>query len=291
MTTVGKGRVIAGKDVEGALEVLGVRADVELVNPPVDARIPFVHRQLDAGDIYFVSNRNNRPEQVEARFRVSGKAPQIWRADTGAMVASSYRLEAGETVVPLSFEAEESYFVVFLEPASAPSLTVPETRLASVGTVQGPWQVSFQEGRGAPASADLHSLIPLSEHTDSGIRYFSGVATYTTHFSSPPGFSIGEPLLLDLGQVGDLAQVWVNGQQLGTLWHAPFRIDIGGAVKVGDNQLEIRVANRWVNRLIGDAQPGVEKITYTVMPMYDADAPLTLSGLIGQVQLLETSGP
>jgi len=286
-TMVGRGRVIAGKNVEAALGMLGVAPDLQFIDPPAGMAIPFVHRRLENGEIYFLSNRNNRPEKIEARFRVSGKAPQIWRADYGTIEPASYRFEGDETVVPLSFDAEESYFVVFLEEATDPSRIVTESNPIPVATLDGPWKVSFEAGRGAPESATLSSLAPLNENTDSGIRYFSGVATYTTTFSLPPGYQLGKPLLLDLGKVGDLAQVWLNGLQIATLWHEPFRTDISAAVKKGDNQLEIRVANRWVNRLIGDAQPDAEKVTYTVMPMYDAQAPLLPSGLIGPVQLLQ----
>jgi hypothetical protein len=96
----------------------------------------------------------------------------------------------------------------------------------------------------------------------------------------------GQPLLLDLGQVGDLAEVSVNGTKVGAVWHAPFRLDIGGAVRAGTNQLTVKVANRWINRLIGDAQPGATKTTFVTIPTYSADAPLRPSGLIGPVRLL-----
>jgi hypothetical protein len=98
-------------------------------------------------------------------------------------------------------------------------------------------------------------------------------------------------LWLDLGKVGDLAEVWVNGRQVGTVWHAPYRIDIGSAVKPGSNELEVRVANVWVNRLIGDAQPGATKITFTAAPTYKPDAPLRPSGLIGPVTLQAAKAP
>lgn len=73
---------------------------------------------------------------------------------------------------------------------------------------------------------------------------------------------------------------------MGTAWHAPFWLDIGGAVKPGTNKLEVRVANLWISRLIGDAQAGAKKVTWTALPTYRADAPLRPSGLIGPVTLL-----
>jgi len=78
----------------------------------------------------------------------------------------------------------------------------------------------------------------------------------------------------------------VNGQKVGTAWREPFRVDISKQVQPGRNTLEIRVANLWVNRLIGDAQPDAQKITWTSTPVYLASAPLRESGLIGPVRLL-----
>jgi hypothetical protein len=83
-----------------------------------------------------------------------------------------------------------------------------------------------------------------------------------------------------------VAEVRVNGQLVGTAWKAPYRIDIGQAVRPGRNELEIRVANLWVNRLIGDAQPGASKVTFTTLPTYKPDAPLRPSGLMGPVTLM-----
>ena len=74
----------------------------------------------------------------------------------------------------------------------------------------------------------------------------------------------------------------------GTAWHAPYRVDIGAVTRRGRNQLEIRVANLWVNRMIGDAQPNATAVTWTGLSAYKADAPLLPSGLIGPVRLLGT---
>ena len=92
-------------------------------------------------------------------------------------------------------------------------------------------------------------------------------------------------MTLDLGQVGDLAEVRVNGRMVGTVWHAPYRLDISAATRPGTNRIEVRVANVWVNRLIGDAQPGAKPITWTAMPSYKPDAPLRPAGLIGPVTI------
>ena len=86
-------------------------------------------------------------------------------------------------------------------------------------------------------------------------------------------------------RIGDVAEVRVNGKPVGTAWHAPYRLNIGDAVKRGSNRLEVRVANVWVNRLIGDVQPGAQKVAFVAAPTYKPDAPLRPSGLIGPVTL------
>jgi len=81
--------------------------------------------------------------------------------------------------------------------------------------------------------------------------------------------------------------VIVNGKSLGIVWKQPFRVDVTNALKAGDNKIEIKVTDLWVNRLIGDAQPGVtNKITYTTMPFYQANSKLLPAGLLGPVKLV-----
>ena len=285
-TRVGKGRVFAGQDVESALASIGTMPDFEISRSQPDTEILFVHRRIDGSDIYYVDNRRNRPEHVEISFRVAGKAPEIWRADSGLIEPASYRIVGGRTEVPLTFGPEESYFVVFRTPAKTASRAIPRKEPIPLATIAGPWTVQFEPGRGAPGSVTLNQLKSLSESSNTGVRYFSGVAAYSTSFDVPTQYRAGGPLLIDLGRVGDVAEVRVNGKSVGTPWHAPYRADIGSAVRPGRNQLEVRVANLWVNRLIGDAQPGAAKIAYTTIPTFKADAPLRPSGLIGPVLLL-----
>jgi hypothetical protein len=182
-------------------------------------------------------------------------------------------------------DAEESFFVIFRKPATRASLTVSRPTLHGVAELSGSWGVAFQSGRGAPETIRLPALGSLSEQSDPAIKYFSGVATYTRSFQWPKGIQAGTPVIIDLGRVGDVAEVRVNGQLAGTLWKAPWRLDVESLVHAGSNALDVRVADLWVNRLIGDAQPGARKITYTSMPAYKADAPLRPSGLLGPVTL------
>jgi hypothetical protein len=175
--------------------------------------------------------------------------------------------------------------VVFRNPATASEAMVLPRSPRAVLALEGAWNVTFQQGRGAPAGTTLPKLQPLNENADAGIRHFAGVATYAKDFAAPKGWKAGQPLWLNLGELREVAQVAVNGKDVGTAWHAPYRLDVSGAVKAGKNHIEVRVANLWINRLIGDAQKGAQKVAFTTMPTYRADAPLRASGLIGPVVL------
>ena len=286
VTQVGKGRVIASRDIESALARISVAPDFRYSGAGEGAAIPFVHRKLADGDSYFLVNQGDHPETIEARFRVTGKAPELWRAETGASEALSYRIENGETIVPLMLAGEESVHIVFRRPAVADALAIKKLVPVERGRIDGPWRGAFQPGRGAPASATLSKLAPLDENAEPGIKYFSGIATYSQSFTTPRGWKAGQPLWLDLGEAREVAEVLVNGKSAGYAWHAPYRVDIARAAKPGRNRIEVRVANLWVNRLIGDRQPGAQKVTWTAQPTYTATAPLRRSGLIGPVTLL-----
>lgn len=277
--------VVSTDDLGAGLATAGITPDFGFTGGSAESDIPFLHRRLsDGGDLYFVVNRRNRSEAIEARFRVTGYAPEFWDAVSGTSRPLSYRQEDNYTVIPLSLEAEGSGFVVFRQKTNERSRTIKDRSYRLAGKVEGPWQVRFQPGRGAPDGIAILQLKPLNEHDDFGIRHFSGVASYTTRFDRPE--QKDQPLWLDLGQIGDVAQVLVNGQLAGTSWWTPNRLEIGRFMVDGSNTLEVRVANLWVNRLIGDQQPDAAKVTFTAAPTYRADTTLRPAGLIGPVMLL-----
>ncbi len=289
--TFGKGKVYAGQTLAQAMPKLQVLPDFEFTRPEADTNLLFVHRKVADGDVYWVNSRNNRAQTVDATFRVTGKAAELWHADTGQIEPASYRTANGRTIVPLRLTPYDAVFVVFRKAAAAPSRLLP-TRVETVlTTAAGPWDVSFQPNRGAPAKVTLDKLGSWSESADSGVKYFAGTGTYSKALQAPASwFKAGAQLWLDLGDVKNLAEVSVNGKALGIVWRAPFRVDVTGALKPGANTLEIKVTNLWVNRLIGDEQPGVaKKYTYTTQQFYRADSPLLPSGLIGPVQLVRSA--
>jgi hypothetical protein len=289
---VGKGKVYGGQTIAAALSAMNVAPDFEYAKPQPDSSLLFVHRKVSDGEIYWVDNRSPRAETVDATFRVQGKAAEFWNAETGNAVAASYKTVQGRTTVPLKLRPYEAVFVVFRKPASGASRTVPTPVETVAATMEGPWEVSFQPERGAPAKATFDKLASWSESADAGVKYFSGIGTYARTVDAPAAwFKPGEKLWLELGDVKNLAEVTVNGKALGVAWLPPFRVDVTGALKPGANTVEIKVANLWVNRLVGDAQPNTaKKYTYTTQPFYRADSPLLPSGLLGPVRVVRIGG-
>jgi hypothetical protein len=155
--------------------------------------------------------------------------------------------------------------------------------------VDGPWTVAFQPDRGAPASITLDKLTPWNESSDKGVKYYSGEGTYTKTLQAPADwFKKGANVWIDLGDVKNLAMVTVNGKEVGTVWHAPYRVDATGALKPGANEVSVKVINAWVNRLIGDKQPDVTtKYTFSTWNTYKPDSPLQASGLLGPVSIVQ----
>lgn len=287
LQTINKGKIYANMSAAEALKALNITPDFSYKKPQENTNLLYVHRTTTEGEIYWVNNRNDRAENLDAIFRVEGKEAEIWHPETGKTEPASYTIKNGQTIVPLHLEPNDAVFVVFRKNAEGLSRMIPTKTETQVSAINGPWEVSFQADRGAPAKATFETLLSWSENKDSGIKYFSGTGSYTKTVDAPESwFKSGEQLWLDLGEVKNLAEVFVNGKSLGIVWKRPFRIDLSGAMKSGKNTLEVKVTNLWVNRLIGDQQPDVEKkITYTTMPFYQANSPLLSSGLIGPVSI------
>ena len=284
---VGKGTVYAGQRVGDALAALQVKPDFDYPKGGGDGDVEFVHRKLADGDIYFVDNRSDRGVMFDATFRVAGRQPELWHAETGGAEPVSFKVVDGRTTIPLRLEPWGTVFVVFGRRTTEVAHVVVPVNEANLATVGGTWKVSFEPGRGAPASIAMNELADWSRSADAGVKYFSGLATYTNTVQvAPEWLKRDARLWLDLGDVRNLAVLSVNGQEIGAVWHAPYRLDVTSALKAGTNEIQVRVANAWVNRLIGDEQPGATKLTFTDVKPYKANSPLQPSGLLGPVTVV-----
>ncbi len=285
------------------LQGMGVPQDFTATGP-----VRYGHRRTEDRDVYFVSNRTGDPIKVDCRFRVGQGRPQLWDPVTGEQrPLPQFERADGLTVIPMEFDAFQSFFVVFSEqnakPRSNTARNFPEPK--KVQELAGAWEVAFDPRWGGPALPVVFGhLADWTDHADPGIRYYSGAAVYRKVFDLPEPRTLNR-VFLSLGTVRDMARVSLNGKDLGVVWCAPWRVEVTGALKAGDNHLEIEVVNRWPNRLIGDQQPadanartlksaegflgGQEfktgRYTFSTHHPYHAQSPLLPSGLLGPVTL------
>jgi len=217
----------------------------------------FIHRQTDDEHLYFVSNRTAEFQDIDCTFRVTGLKPALWHPETGRCRAlPRYTSGKDTTTIPLRFAPFESYFVVFgqqVENVDPAGQNFPIWTTAA--TLEGPWSVSFDPAWGGPSDIEFPTLLDWRDHDNRGIKYYSGTAVYRKTFDCPADTDPHDRLILDLGQLYEMARVTLNGKELGVVWTAPYQISLGDALKPTDNQLVIEVANSWENRLIGDKTP------------------------------------
>ena len=275
-----------GGSVAEALRATGVKPDFR-ADDMSDLR--YVHRSLPDSEIYWVNNRSGAARTFDATFRVSGLVPMLWHPETGKAEAVEYEEKDGETIIHLDMVENDAVFVVFAEKAQqfAAKESLKSQQQIAITT---PWTVHFDESMGGPKETTFAQLSSWTESSDCGIKYYSGTATYRNTISLSKKDLKQSRITLDLGKVGNIAEVYVNSQNVGILWKSPFVTDITEALHPGKNDMEIRVTNLWVNRLIGDAQPDCDKkYTYTSFPgFYNAQSELIPSGLIGPVNIIMT---
>jgi hypothetical protein len=287
----GQGLMIWGESPEAVLAGLNLPPDFE--TRPAGARLDvlYAHRTTTDREIYFVANHRAKPVRSQATFRVAGRIPQLWSPQTGTITQPlAWKATAdGRTEVTLLLEAHDSVFVVFdTKPAPLALAPIAQALVCERPIVQaldGAWSVAFSPGRAGPARAEFPALVPWNTSTEPGIRYYSGTAVYRKTFEFRRA-ATDATVALDLGEVGVLAAVKLNGHDLGVAWKAPFAFDVSAAIREGVNELEVRVVNTWMNRLIRDsALPAAERVTWTTDNPYRTTDPLQKSGLLGPVVL------
>jgi len=314
---LGLGRVVWGQPLSAVLPP----PDFDYDRSAGDV-LAFAHRRDGDAEIYFVTNQGTAAAEVAATFRVAGKRPEFWDAETSEITpASAYAEHDGRTTVPLRLGEMGSIFVVFRQPASPDAIVAVERngapapltallepapgayrlttahgrqlqRTVPVGPapipVTGPWTVRFPAETGTTVPLTWPALVSWTESETAPIRYFSGTATYSAEFIMAPEVLQGNPRVeLDLGRVEKFAGLTLNGRPLRVLWHEPYVIDVTAAIQPGRNRLEVAVTNLLVNRLIGDEhRPENERRTWSTHRPYTKDSSLLPAGLLGPVQLV-----
>jgi hypothetical protein len=350
---LGKGQVFLKTPLAKVAAQLNLAPDLVFSPVQEQADLRYIHRAIESEDIYFIANQTDHPISISAAMRISGRQPELWDPATGkTWDASVFKVNGSLTKVPLNLDPRGSIFVVFRRPLAerwvtsvnpvapktfenhylldaAQTLTLNysdgKSRSIALGQpsssrkISEPWKVKFLDGRGAPEQITLEKLISWTDHADPEVNHYSGIAEYTATVNLPENFlKRDEVCLLDLGRVRDIAQIRVNGSQSVILWKEPFKTEVTGLLKARENTITIQVANRWINRLIGDQKTPVEfpyqeggskftagrilkfpdwladpqlakkqqkRHTFTTWQHYSSDSELVPSGLLGTVAL------
>lgn len=281
--TYGKGAVIVDIPLQEALNTFDINKDVV-----VSDDVLWTHREMDGMEIYFLTNQSGKDIEVNPSFRVKGLKPQLWDAVTGEIKElSEYMVADGRTSIPLKMEVDRSWFVVFSNASNdlvekGTTENTPEYKVTQ--TIDTSWEINFESKNIAPETITTTELMDWSKSEVDLLKYYSGKANYTTKFTYQK--SDAKAAVIDLGEVGVVATVTLNGKNIGTSWMAPYRLDITDALQEGENKLEIKVVNVWRNRLTGDKTlPLEERTTSVLVDNITRKEEVISSGLIGPVTI------
>jgi hypothetical protein len=283
------GHELVNISIDEALSKLAVAKDFT-----ADAgKLDFIHRKTETGDIYFVSNKTDKAIEEACQFRATGNQVEFWNTISGRQ----YHIKdvtnfKGNTKLKLQLAPYASCFIVF----SSNTRSLPEYKLQTAiqnSEIKGPWTLSFPENWGAPKSVKLNELISWTDHPDEGVKYFSGTASYQNNFDiTSESLQKDSVININLGDVLDVAKIFINGVPAGTLWTPPYKISIKNYLKPGKNSLEIQITNMWINRLTGDmnstdgkkyCQTNIPYIQKDRTPTSDETFHIQRAGLIGPV--------
>ena len=249
--------------------------------------IQFVHRSIPGAgtEIYWLRNFTGKQQDGTVRFRTGARYAALLNPETGEAFAQDCTPAGnGYTALQVSLAPGDAMFYVLTEKPLGVSACRKTGAEKWALPLDRYWDVEFVQKGGERALETFSVLNDWTTNSDPVVKYFSGTAHYTTHFRVDSLEGIGEARL-DLGKVAVMAEVIVNGHPAGVLWHAPYvSADILPYLKKGDNTLEVKVTNLWVNRMIGDRQKNAAPVT-NVRRFYEAGDKLLPSGLLGPVVL------
>ena len=293
---------------------LAKRLAPDVLISPAAPEIGVVHRHTAAGEIYFVANTGNQPENVRAAFRVAELQPEIWNPMSGGVSPATIREKsASSTMINLNLAPYASTIVAFTKRnLPAPKTAPAPARIPSPVDLSSGWTVRFGKAGASVAMDKLASWTTLQDTTN-----FSGVATYEKTITvAPEMLQDGLSLSLDFGtgkpttsqgghgyqadleaSIREAAVIYLNDQRAGSLWSPPYVLDVTGKLKVGENKIRVEAANLAVNYMASIQLPNYdyEGVTRQFGNRFqpqnlDLIKPLP-AGLLGPVSLIPAAAP
>ena len=211
-------------------------------------------------DIYFLTNQEDKERLITATFRTrTSKIRQVVKLSLPAYGSAFVILSNKEDMQVISQTGQklvEEEGVGFTE------------NYPSVLAVADKWKVHFDDIR-----KDTTVTLPFdwSKSADEKMKYYSGHVTFTSSFEWGDSIPVSADekmevpaektktarstdgfIKIQLGKMGDVARVLVNGKQYGYAWTAPYEVYVPKRdLKNGSNEIQIVVANTWHNALQG----------------------------------------
>jgi hypothetical protein len=237
------GLVLAGWQLENLIDTLVARLGRD-VDWPAAPDIRVIHYHKENRDFYIFVNEGEQPVEGDLSLAAAGGLECWDPLDGSARPWPGLEVE-GRLQTHLRLERRQS-LVLAVDPQGQPQ---PEAALPPLPgpillEMAGPWQ-AYDEGGNPiqlPCPADWARL--------PGWETYTGRLRFETSFMLTPA-QLGQPLFLDLGQVGDIAELFLNGQVVGVRAWAPYRWEIGPFCRSGHNRLELYITNSMANRLEG----------------------------------------
>lgn len=248
--------------------------------------IAWTHRSENNIDIYFISNQINENRDLSISFRSAGRQPELWNPENGEITdIPKWKVDNNRTHINLNLHPNQSVFIVFkksvLQNESNKHVSSEITPLKIDS-----WKISFVNN---PSENLIRSeLFDWSKEENKELKYYSGMAVYESDLYWD-GNSTNKNVYLDLGEVNNIAEVYVNDSYCGTAWTYPNRVQISNAIKKGNNKLRINVVNTWANKIKGVYEGHVnDNKIWTNAPYRLENQPLQPSGLLGPLSVFVT---
>jgi len=288
----GKGKICGSNHLEQLFHEINFQTNFTSTSQEGGNPLMTQHRRNGNTELYGLFNPNEKARAFNCTVADSdNRTPEIWNPVTGRhKPLSGFQRGNGEISFPLTVEGRRTVYLALSSLVGAPTCTAapPSSEPAKTFPITTPFTVTF---KGLPTlhAQPLQPPVSWTDNANPEIANYSGIAIYQTSFTLPSSFSTTGQVTLDLGEVGKVARVTLNGRCAGTLWRAPWRLDVGPLIKHDSNTLEIEVANTWINRLLADSNlPAAERTSFTTLPNLQewlAKETRVKSGLLGEIKL------
>lgn len=315
ISQVGQGRVMCGYGNREVISMLGLKKDVDFGQYAED--LHYLHKKIGDDDLYFISNQDSTEMDIEMRIRTQKKYCSLWNPVTGEVYAKAHENDGEFSTLGLQLTEFGSCFLLFTDkPVTDRCLEIkhPVQEIA----LDRYWTMSFEDRRQCDTVVQVKTFLPLNKWKLPDVKYYSGTVRYENSFdiNARRLEKRKASVTVSFDDIHDICEVMVNGKSAGILWTRPYVLDITDFVKDGSNEITVRVAGSWINRIIGDEQlePDMryemngtkftsgrlaafpewlysgmpedrKRVTFYTWKHYNRDSALVPSGLSGRVRI------